>query len=91
MPGEGGGRDYEAGARRGGVARGGHLLGKGYVIAVRVRVIQIFAATDITYSQSAPTHASHTPPHLEVATLARTPLNNIKALINKPNKSANTL
>lgn len=24
----------------------GHLLGKGYVIAVRVRVIQIFAVTD---------------------------------------------
>lgn len=32
----------------------GHLLGKGYVIAVRVRVIQILAATDNRHSVSEP-------------------------------------
>lgn len=37
---------------------GGHLLGKGYVIAVRVRVIQIFAGTDnILVSESRFTRA----------------------------------
>lgn len=37
----------------------GHLLGKGYVIAVRVRVIQILAATDNRQSVSGRHYHSH--------------------------------
>lgn len=56
----------------------GHLLGKGYVIAVRVRVIQIFAVTDKRQAVShratrdAP-HTSHLTAHTAHATSTDAP------------------
>lgn len=65
MPGQTG-RDLKVARKEGSVVLG-HLLGKGYVIAVRVRVIQILAVTDNRRSVAAAATPTNLRLHLHLS------------------------